>query len=177
MLRKIAVFLLLIALMVNLMGYFVIFQFNQLLLRHEMASEISSGMPSLKLEKIKIPKATPDKTLKFSDDNEFYYNGILYDVVSKVSLKDTITYTCIRDANEQNLINRVSLFLHNSSALKNTRKAKSILVLIENLMNQALTQKTLLPKSFPQKDFLFPVMSCHITIVFFPDYSPPPEFC
>ena len=176
MLKKIIAFVLLIALMVNIMGYFVIFQCNQFLLRHEMADQIRAGTYIGKLENIKISKESPDRNLKFSDENdEFFYHGFLYDMVAVDSTKDTITYTCIRDKNEQSLVDKFTLFLHQHSGFQETKKAKPILALIQHLFLQALIQKTLSPKPCTEKEFLFPVMVCHIIPVFLPDFSPPPE--
>ena len=177
MLQKITAFLLLIALTVNLMGYYVIFQCNQLVLRYEMAALIRAGAYTSKFENIKISKNATGRALEFSNDDEFYYQGILYDLIARSSTKDTETYICIQDKNEQSLISNFTQFLRQNSDLKDTKKSKPILALIQQLINQALIQKTLSPKTFLEKDFIFPVMICRITPVFLPCFSPPPETC
>jgi len=175
MLKKITAFVLLVALMVNVMGYFVIFQCNRFLIRHEMADLISSGAFSGKTDLIRILKNAPCEDLVFKDKNEFSYRGILYDIVSEASSGDSIIYTCIRDDNEQNLVDKFALFLHQHSGFQETTKAKPILALIQHLILQALVQKPSLPKTFPEKDFLFPVMICRYAPVYLPELYPPPE--
>jgi hypothetical protein len=177
MLKKITAFVLLIALMVNVMGYFVIFQCNRFLIRHEMAALISSGAFRGKTHLIKILKDAPCGDLVFKDKNEFSYRGSLYDIVSATSSSDTIIYTCIRDDNEQNLTDKFALFLRQHSGFQETSKAKPILALIQHLIFQALVQKPALPKPFTEKDFLFPVMICRFTTVYLPEPYPPPETC
>ena len=178
MLKKITAFFVLAALMVNMMGYFVIFQCNQLILRHEMAGLIRSGTYSGRLETIRISKKSPDRNLKFSDENdEFYYHGLLYDMVAVASTNDTITYSCVQDKNEQSLDDNFTAFLHSHPGFQETKKAKPILALIQHLVCQALIQKTLALKPISEIDFQFPHLIYSLTAVFLPDVSHPPESC
>ena len=175
MFKKITALIVLVALVVNLMGYFVIFQCTQLLFRHEMADQIRAGTYSGKLENITVSKKSSEGILEFSDDGEFYFQGILYDVVASHSTGDSILYSCIQDKNEQSLVNKFTLFLHQHSGLTDTKKAKPILALIEHLLTQALVQNFFSQNTFSEKEFLFPILTYRISPVFIPDFYPPPK--
>jgi hypothetical protein len=174
MLKKITALFLIVALMVNLIGYFVIFQCNRFVLRFEMAEQIRSVTPG-NLETIKIPISSPDRNLVFSDKNEFFYHGLLYDMVTRVISHDTITYTCIQDKNEQNLLDEFSQFLNQDPGSPDTKNSNPVLALILDLVNQALIQKTISPKPSEVRDFVFPVLTCHISEIFLPVVCPPPK--
>ena len=157
------------------MGYFVIFQCNQLLLRHEIAILIKAGVHQGELEIIKYSVKSPGRNILISEDNELYYHGILYDVVASNTTNDTITCSCIRDHNEQSLINNFTRFLNQHAGFNETKKAKPIIALIQHLLTQALIQKTISPEPVPEMRVHFPLVIFHLFRVFLAGISPPPK--
>jgi hypothetical protein len=164
-----------VALLVNLMGHFVIFQCNQFLLHHQMKDMVKSGTFADNLERIRISNKSNNTCLKFMDENEFYFQNKLYDIVARVTNIDSTTYICIQDKNEQSLINNFTLFLHQHSDFRDNAKAKPILALFQHLLIQALVQPTLSLKQFNEQGFLFPDLISHNVSVYLPHFSPPPE--
>ena len=178
MLNKVTAIFVLIALLVNLMGHFVIFQCNQLLLRHQMADMILAGSYTGRLEKINIAKNSTGRYLKFSEEpDEFYYHGYLYDLVAEISTRDTTTYICIQDKDEQSLNDHFVSFLQSHAAFQNTSKSKPIQALIQHLVSQALIQKTLILKQSAGLNISFPAMASPLSSFFFQEISHHPEPC
>ena len=161
--------------MVNLMGYFVIFHCNKLLLRHEMSTLIKAGVHQGELETITYSLKSTGRNTVISEDNELYYRGMLYDVVATIITGDSITFSCIRDKNEQSLISNFTQFLRHHSGFNETKKAKPILALIQHLLTQALVQKTILPLPFPEHSVHFPALIYPFYMVYPAGVSPPPK--
>ena len=178
MFKKITALLLLMAILVNLTGYFVIYQVDRLLLRHEMSGLIKAGAISGGLEKITLFKGHDDSTLEFTHEHdEFCFHGILYDVVSCVISNDSISYTCVRDNNEQSLISSYTMFIRQHSGLRDTGKEKPILALVLHLLTQAIIQKIPPSATLSVNDFIFPALCYRISDGSPPDIFPPPETC
>jgi len=80
-------------------------------------------------------KTGPNSRLKIVNSREIIVDGKLYDVVRKVENVSKITYHCVRDAKEQNLIAKTRLF--NSEAqpmpVKNTAR-----LMIEKIIKTAV---------------------------------------
>lgn len=175
MVKKITAFVVLIALMVNLMGHFVIFQCNQLILQREMAEMIRAGTYAGKLEIFRFPQKSAFRQFNPAEENEFCYHGVLYDVIARDSRNDTTMVICLQDKNEQNLVNNFTLFLREHPNDQNTGKTTPLLALAQLLLIQALIQKTALQRPSAEQDFFYPVLICHCPRVFLTDFTPPPE--
>jgi len=173
--KQIISFFLLLALLVNLMGYFVIFQCSRMILRCEMAEMIRTGTCEKKYETIRIANTGRGKNAELQDENEISFNGILYDIVKTTRNHEGVTYTCVRDDKEQNLLSKFSLLLRQTEAFGESHKARPILALFCQLILQATIQKATTQRPFTALAFNYPVLTCPISPVYLPVFSPPPE--
>jgi hypothetical protein len=90
----------------NTIGYLIVFKSFQYGIRKEIKSKIKGRLDDKDLVLIKFP-AHPDKLQKklfhWKEDNEFVFNGNMYDVVRQYAVHDTIYYYCINDTKEKDL--------------------------------------------------------------------------
>ncbi|MFN4234364.1 MAG: hypothetical protein ACK4IK_06105 [Bacteroidia bacterium] len=106
MIKKLSVLLILIILLFNSMGVFIIFKYEQTLVRKEIKRRIKFGVPKNERLLISIPKwmeETPNKVFKRIHKGEFKYKGEMYDILYAKEESDTTHYIVIHDPKETNL--------------------------------------------------------------------------
>ena len=113
--KRLAVILLVPILLFNTLGYYLVFYGDILAARHE-AAVLIWGHENLgeKVVSLSFPlrDGKPEaQGLSFTDDDEFVYQGRMYDVVSSSQTGDYIVYRCYTDNKEtslnQNLCSKV----------------------------------------------------------------------
>lgn len=106
MIKKLSVLLFLIILLFNSMGVYIIFKYEQTLVRKEIKRRIKFGVPKTERLLISIPKwmeKTPNKVFKRIDNGELKYKGEMYDILYSKEDKDTTHFIVIHDPKETNL--------------------------------------------------------------------------
>ena len=106
----------------NIVGVAIVFKVQQIFIRREIKRQIKNGISDDELHVIKIP---PDKRgeLKWKNDNEFSYQGSMFDIVRKEVLDDeTIVYHCINDKEEAKLFANLDGLVHKSLGKDNPAK-------------------------------------------------------
>jgi hypothetical protein len=96
----------------NTVGYLIAFKSIQYGIKKEIKTKIKGNLDEKELVLIKFP-AHPDqqqkKLLHWKEENEFVYNGFMYDVVRQYAVNDTIYYYCINDTKEQELFGNLNV--------------------------------------------------------------------
>jgi hypothetical protein len=155
------------------MGYFVVFRYNQYVIRKEMMARIRNGTLPHNYVLLKICNPEKEKQFRRISKTEFSWYGSMYDVVIERKNGDTTLFYCLHDKKEENLLANFSIYLkrHRDSS----RKANSALALLHNLITQALIQNPSVPPQGQGITFHFPVSD----LIVFPGYlahvAPPPK--
>jgi len=131
-LKRLAVISLLPLLLFNTLGYYLVFYGDLLEAKHEAEVYIwGHDSRSEKMVTLSFPVQDGQPVaegLRFTDEDEFIYQGRMYDVVSTAKSKDRIILTCYTDTKEtalhQDLCNKVNA--DNDNATSN-HKNKSVL--------------------------------------------------
>lgn len=107
---------LLIVFSFNLAGVAILFKIQQFQIRREIKRQINQGIPDNELFAITVSEANASE-LFWLEDDEFFYQGALYDVVRKNALNDTdVEYYCVNDVLEKKLYaNLDALVKHHKS--------------------------------------------------------------
>ncbi|MPR33885.1 hypothetical protein [Salmonirosea aquatica] len=98
----------------NLVGVTILFKVQQFQIRCEIKRQILRGVPDEKLYAIPVSEANASDFFWLEDD-EFFYQGSMYDVVRKVALSETeAVYYCINDVLEKNLFANLDALIKHS---------------------------------------------------------------
>jgi hypothetical protein len=84
------------------MGYYFIFEINRSILRNEMREIVKGG--GSKYQIIQVTNSEISLDFQRIEEDEIYYNGRLYDVISESRTAETTTFFCIEDVKEQSLL-------------------------------------------------------------------------
>ena len=104
-LKKALVISLLTLLFANTSGYYLLYTFDYVAIKHEVAEMISELSPRetvALLFPIQNGKVIAND-LAITDDNELIYQGKMYDVISRSESKCQIVYQCYSDGRETEL--------------------------------------------------------------------------
>ena len=107
---------LILAFSINSIGIAVVFQYQKYLIRTQFKDYLKSSCTSENLIKIAVPKVNNTGTAIYkTDDDEFSYDSRMYDVVKTMEIGDSISYYCINDEKEEQLLKSYSEHLHNTN--------------------------------------------------------------
>lgn len=116
MIKKLSILIFLAILLFNSMGVFIVFKYEQTLVRKEIKRRIKFGIPKNERLLFSIPKwmeETPNKDFKRIHKGEFRYKGEMYDILYVKEDADTTHYIVIHDPKETNLFARLNEHIHN----------------------------------------------------------------
>lgn len=97
------------------MGVFIVFKYEQNLVRKEIKRRIKFGVSKNERLLISIPKwmeKIPNKDFKRIHKREFRYKGEMYDILYTKEDKDTTHYIVIHDPKETNLFAQLDEYLN-----------------------------------------------------------------
>ena len=157
------------------MGYYVVFKYNQYLVKKEMISRIRGGIFHPDIVLLKIFRPQEDSQFRRREKSEFTYYGRLYDIVVERKSGDTTLFYCLHDKKEETLLADFTLSLLRSGRSGSSHKDNPIHALLHNLITQALIQNRALPVKGQGIAFIFPVFQTPIIPVFLDHFAPPPE--
>jgi hypothetical protein len=107
------------------------YKFLQIQHQQEIASVLEEFIPKSKLIYIEQNPRNND-LFSWKEENEFYYQGELYDVVASTPHGQTVLYTCLNDSKEKNLTEKLNHWLKQSE--ENNRQEKNKLITAIHLM-------------------------------------------
>ena len=169
--KKIAALIVLILFMVNTMGFYIVFRYNQFVIRREMMAMIMHGEGSGKIVVLRITEN--DKNFRRIDKEEFAYHGKMYDMVSEDTRGDTTIFYCLHDKKEEELVARYTLYLRHSGG--SPVKDNQVLAMLHSLISHALIQNPSLAALRPATDFNYQVLNTDLIPVYLAQKAPPPK--
>lgn len=110
MFKNLYILILLFILLFNSIGVFIVFKYEQTLVRKEVKRRIKFGIPENERLLLSIPKwmeEIPNKDFKRIHKGEFIYKGEMYDILYTQEDTDTTHYIVIHDPKETNLFARL----------------------------------------------------------------------
>jgi hypothetical protein len=125
--KKLFAYILLVLFLFNSMGYYVVYEFNKMLVKRETRAIIRNN--SGKLVVIRVEDAAHHPGFSRIDKDEFIYENRMYDVVSEKREGNVTIFTCIHDNKEERLV----------SGLKKVSGNKLATILISHIIDNAIT--------------------------------------
>jgi len=151
-----------LVILVNSMGYYIIFEINRYFIRKEMRETIGTGKKICVLD---IPDPLNDKRIKWIDKHEIMIHNRLYDVIYTSSSGNKMRVYCYRDVKEENLI----------ASYQKANSSKITQAIWHLLSKMAPTCCSLQVESIFPVDYSFPILMIKITRIFNPPGNPPPR--
>ena len=105
--KKLLLLALFLLFLFKIVGYFPIVKINQYLIYKQIERQIANLTPNQFLHKITISTENPNLTSRIrweKPNKDFWHNGTLFDIVRVVKNSKSITYYCIEDKKETNLL-------------------------------------------------------------------------
>jgi hypothetical protein len=158
--KFLSIFLLVIFLF-NLAGYFIVFKVIQYSVQQEMKVYLQKNSSDKETEIITIPTieiASPSSRIKFTDDDEFIYNGKLYDIISSKSSNGYTTFYCMNDKQEEQLYSTLKDHIIHNTDQNLPLKDRSTQI-IKNIIKEALADKCIIKQQLS-------ILSCKINFDF-----------
>ena len=156
---------------------FLTFIIKHAIIRNEIKDRIKSGLPKTSLTLIKKynEKGRKNLLLKWFRENEFSFNGKMYDVVTEEKHGDTIWYYCLMDEKESSLFNKMGELTRKE--IRNDKGIKGLFLRISNFLSQnfvsVITQNVLQIRDIKTIQFAAYFFSVK-PFIHKPD-TPPPE--
>ena len=159
----------------NLGGFFLVFKYQQSVVRKEIKKQIKEGVPEDELTIIKQTSEIFDELVWIKPKKEFTYKGTMYDVVRK-TIEDNgdITYHCINDTQETTLFVNLDNQVKKNMDARNNGKDP-----LKNLFQSLYFSEHISPvdlKLHENKINLFGEYSSHYSSPELNVSGPPPEF-
>lgn len=160
------------------MGVFIVFKYEQTLVKKEVKRRIKFGIPENERLLFSIPKwmeETPNKEFKRIHKGEFRYKGEMYDILYAKEDADTTHYIVIHDPKESNLFARLDEHLnkYNDWNTQHNPLSKSK----KELKKYKKDYFSPFPKTklyFSTLDFAFSEKTCFYNSIMLSIESPPP---
>ena len=102
MFKKFISIIIITVLLFNAIGNLIVFESMRYTIKKEVKSDIISKTSDHNLITIIVDTNTK-KNIRFMDDDEFMYNGRMYDIVKQENKNDTTIYLCSNDTKEDEL--------------------------------------------------------------------------
>ena len=125
--KKLFAYLLLFLFLFNSMGYYVVYEFNKMLVKREVWASIRDNREKLIVLQIPDPSHHPD--FKRIDRKEFIFQNRLYDIVKEEKRGNVSVFTCIHDNREEKLV----------SGMKKVAGNRLATILISHIIDYAIT--------------------------------------
>jgi len=150
----------------NTAGYLIVFKSFQYGIKKEIKTRIKNKLDDKDLVLIKCP-SHPDKEQRklfhWNEENEFSYQGNMYDVVRQYSIHDTIYYYCIIDTKEKDLFGNLDVQVDQNMA------SNSMANNLVRLFKLSIDQTYLFDFSI---DYLLRSSKSTVSLYLIPGYSP-----
>jgi hypothetical protein len=153
--KRLAAIVVIILMLFNSMGYFVVFKTIQYSVKREIKRKIKNQLAASELCLIKV--AGNDKTrqaeMQWMEEREFRFQGMMYDVVRTCTQNDTVYFYCINDRQEEQLFARLDhLVKHQTESGPVSRHNSK---LIKYIVREAIPESTEIKKPGVRPSVLF----------------------
>lgn len=178
MIRHLSIYFLVIALLFNAFGAYLVFDSARRSAKKEIKKRIKNNVPEEELYVLSFSRTAVENGsagLTWKDACEFVYKGKMYDIVRTEESQNSITYYCINDAQEEQLFAKLNEMVddfarhdkntQNSTNLKLSLIIHEVTLITEENIFMRPSIDRLFREYFPEK------YECFILI---PD--PPPRF-
>ena len=166
--------ILLLILFLNIIGYHFIFQVQQYKVKEDMREHINSedirNATELRFSLADLTK------LKWEDENEFTFNGEMYDVIQKNESNGELILQCIKDKKETHLVNNYAKLSKETQGDPSSKNKSTVLLkLITGIFIQTEQPVISLPSFINEKNenTLCDALSSRIKEILIP----PPQNC
>jgi hypothetical protein len=170
--KKITAIFLLFCLVFASAGYHFVFRFQIMQAKQEMKKQLKTS--DRHKEDITKFKFTGDKLdqLEWENENEFRFNGHMYDVISKHQENGSVDIRCIADEKETALLDQYMKI--NRSNIPGKKALNSLIQLI---CAQFLPPSEPTLNYFPSLPTKFPTHISGLFSMAYPIQTPPPRHC
>ncbi len=145
------------------MGYYFIFEINRAKIKAEMTMRGKNPGTSLLVLRIENPYS--DGNFVRLDEDEFRYDGVLYDVIREVQAGDAVVFYCLHDIEEENLL----LLLDTINKKKDkSQLTQHIITAALPVITDGIRRPGSTPVKYTHQDFR--LLSCNLS-----GWTPPPE--
>ncbi len=174
--KKVVSILLVTVFLLQTLGLYLVFKFKQAEIRCKVNNEIDAELPDERLVLLKFDMHFSDETgnnLRWTDDNEFIYNGKMFDVLRMEKHgSEGIWFYCLADEKETKLVTdfRRQMNDHMNNDSKTTHQLTKTFLFFSN---DSLSPETTVFRQFVGLSGLY-----RFTVIsekMLPD-TPPPEF-
>ena len=149
----------------NVVGFYFVFEIDQHYVRTEINHRIKKEMSDKELTDI-TTAANENNELNWKNEKEFWYKGLMYDVVKKSTSEGITHYYCITDREETTLFANLDEFVKQNSDTQNKENssAKNLSKLLCNpfIPSQQLihsfSASSLLPQRATTDNYFSPVI-------------------
>jgi len=93
------------------MGYYIVFRVRQMELKSEVQQYLKSHIDDRNVTRLQFPLQSGkicDERFKWEDEDEFEFEGSMYDLLNSRSDANSITFYCLRDDKENELLKSFS---------------------------------------------------------------------
>jgi len=118
------------------MGYYIVFTIMKMDLHEEMRSEIKN-INNKEIQKLIFQVSEFKAKVKLTEDDEFIFNGEMFDIIRSEKNGDNIIVYCINDKKEEQLISFVKENYSSCNDRQNPLKERTLQI-IKNIIKDAL---------------------------------------
>ncbi len=172
--KTLAIFLLGLFLF-NTSGYYIVFKWNQAIVRSGMREMINSGSFGNDYTIIRICNPLLTKGFRKVNKDEFLYQGRMYDILQEMHTGDTTIYYCINDKKEEKLVSQFNKTRDLISGFGAHEKSKHARAILQHLITIAIVYDQDRPHVFQPVEHKFGLITHQISPAYLIPFSPPPE--
>jgi len=162
-LKKPLAFLILLVILFNSIGYYLLFEVRKYVVKKEIQTAIQHH--SSKMVILKIDHPEKDREFQWIDKKEFRYKGAMYDIVREKTTGHTTVFVCIHDVKETGLY----------AGLKRETKNKDHLALWDHHVMIFLSIPAIELNITQCSELMFPKLEISFNSPTLGTWSPPPE--
>lgn len=158
----------------NIFGYYFVFRCDQIQVKNEMKARMRSSSFRSHYEEISILNPSADPDFKMIDKDEFRYHGMLYDIISARVSGKTVTFRCINDTREEQLLSRYNHYSISVAGMNAPEKNRNSQALLYHIIKHALLNTyTVQPPSTASVILFFEPGGDFKSIAIQPSFPPP----
>lgn len=161
--KKVLVYTTLVLFLFNSMGYYLLFEINQYLIKKEMSMEIEKKQKPLIM--LCIADADQDDDFRRIHKGEIQYKGCMYDVAREYKSGRTSVFFCLQDTREDNLM----------AGLNKAHLHKLYQAMWEQLTTVTFPEQPVDMASSSSAGFSFPRFNTSLQTTWLQTLSPPPK--